>query len=254
MHELIKAFSLFVYPLGFGIALLLLGVLMRWSGRARIGSGVVVLSLLWLWGWSMPWTSDALRAPLEGRYEHRLVEEVPKADAVVILGGAFRSEDNWPYPAVTGPVDRYWHGARLYHAGRAGRVLMSGGSRRPGIRTEAQSGAIFLMHMGVPEEHILLDNEARTTQQHVRHIAQLLDEQGLESFLLVTSAMHMRRAEAVFRADGLDPIPVATDFRVGENPPRGLRRVLPSATALGESTAAVHEYVGYWFYRVRGWV
>ncbi|WP_372922294.1 hypothetical protein [Roseovarius sp.] len=47
------------------------------------------------------------------------------------------------------------------------------------------------------------------------HVAELLAAQGLESFLPVTSASHMRRSEAVFRAGGLTPIPVATDFRVG---------------------------------------
>ena len=133
---------------------------------------------------------------------------------------------------------------------------MSGGRdpRRPENRTEAQSGAIFLADMGVPTEHLLRDPAARTTQQRVAHVAQLLEAHGLESFLLVTSASHMRRSEAVFRAGGLAPTPVATDFRADANPVPRLRRYLPSVEGLSGSTGAVHEYVGYWFYRLRGWV
>ena len=70
----------------------------------------------------------------------------------------------------------------------------------------------------------------------------------------VTSASHMRRTEAVFRAGGLEPIPVATDFRVGPDPVRRLWRYLPSVNGLAGSTAAVHEFVGYWFYWLRGWI
>jgi uncharacterized SAM-binding protein YcdF (DUF218 family) len=126
---------------------------------------VILLALTWLWVWSMPVTSDALRASLESRYAYLPVEAVPRADAIVVL-----------------------------------------------------------------------DNEARTTQQHVAHVAQLLEAHGLESFLLVTSASHMRQSEAVFRAGGLEPIPVATDFRAGPG--------AAAAAVFAECGGAVGEYGG----------
>lgn len=256
MYELTKHLSLLAYPLGAALALGLVGLIMQVFGRWRSGWVVILLALTSLWVWSMPVTSDALRASLERRYDYLPVESVPRAGAIVVLGGAFSANASWPYPSASGPVDRYWHAARLYHAGRGQRILLSGGRdpQRPANPTEAQSGATFLADLGVPKEHLLLDNEARTTQQHVAHIAELLAAHGLESFLLVTSASHMRRAEAVFRAGGLEPIPVATDFRVGPDPVQRLRRYLPSVNALAGSTAAVHEMVGYWFYRLRGWI
>ena len=256
MYELTKHLSLLVYPLGAAFALGLVGLGFQVFRRWRVGWVLIVLALLWLWVWSMPVTSDALRGALERRYDYLPAEAAPRADAIVVLGGAFSANAVWPYPSARGPVDRYWHAARLYHAGRGQRILLSGGRdpQRPANPTEAQSGAVFLVDMGVPAEHLLLDNEARTTQQHVAHVAALLEAHGLESFLLVTSATHMRRAEAVFRAGGLEPIPVATDFRVGPDPVPRLRRYLPSANALVGSTAAVHEVVGYWVYRMRGWI
>jgi uncharacterized SAM-binding protein YcdF (DUF218 family) len=256
MYELIKLSSLLVDPLGAALVLALLGVVVQWLGRWRIGSVLILFALGWLWAWSMPVTSDALRGSLESRYEYLPVESVPEAEAIVVLGGAFSANAFWPYPSAGGPVDRYWHAARLYHAGRGQRILLSGGRdpRRPANPTEAQSGAVFLVDMGVPVEHLILDNEAMTTRENALNIARMLEENDLHSFLLVTSATHMWRSEAVFRGAGLEPMPVATDFRVSPDPVRRLRRFVPSVGALSGSSAAVHEYLGYWFYWLRGWI
>ena len=256
MYELTKHLSLLAYPLGAAFALGLVGLLLQLFGRWRSGWVVILLALTWLWIWSMPVTSDTLRASLENRYAYLPVEAVPVADAIVVLGGAFSGDSSWPYPSASGSVDRYWHGARLFHAGRADTVVLSGGRNplRPQNPTEAESGAVFLRDMGVPDSALLLDNASRTTRDHVRYLDGVLEERGLERLLVVTSATHMRRAEAVFRRAGLDIHPVATDFSVGTDPVIGARRYLPSAEALGGSTRAVHEYLGYWFYRLRGWV
>jgi len=48
-------------------------------------------------------------------------------------------------------------------------------------------------------------------------------------------------------------IPVTTDFATTRKPPFTLRRILPSASALGRSTRAIHEWVGLAYYRLRGW-
>ena len=113
---------------------------------------------------------------------------------------------------------------------------------------------MFLRDLGVPEAALLLDTRALTTHENAVNVRRILAERGMQRFLLVTSAMHMRRSEAAFRAVGLDPIPVATDFSVSSNPVIGPRRYLPSAQALAASTSVVHEYLGYLFYRLRGWI
>ena len=106
----------------------------------------------------------------------------------------------------------------------------------------------------MPDSALLLEERALTTRQNAVHVQDLLDAQGIDSFLLVTSALHMRRSEASFRALGLDPLPMATDFEVRPSPARGWRRWRPSASALAGSTRAWHEHVGYWQYRRRGWI
>ncbi len=256
MYELTKLASLFLYPLGSTFLFLIAGAALCIKNRRRSGTAVVACAIGWLWIWSMQATADALLGSFERRYPNVPVEVAPSADAAVVLGGAFAFDPSWPYPTASAAVNRYWHGARLYHAGRVKVVVLTGGgdTQQSENATEAKAGAIFMRDIGVPEEHILLDNAARTTQEHVGYVAKLLEKNGLESFLLVTSAVHMRRAEAVFRAGGLQPIPVATDFHVEPAPAFRLWRFVPSVSGLKGSTEAVHEYIGYWYYRLRGWI
>ena len=223
--------------------------------RRRIGGALILSALAWLWICSMPVTSNTLQAALERQYVYQPVAEVPNADLIVVLGGgAFGHDSSWPYPNLSGNVDRYWHGARLYRAGRAGKVLLSGSRdpRRGAGPSEAQLGAAFMTELGVPVDDQILDNASRTTQEHVKHVAGLLQANNMDTFLLVTSAIHMRRAEAVFRAGGLEPIPVATDFKTRSDPRLTLWHFIPNVHSLSGSTAAVHEYLGYWYYRIRG--
>jgi uncharacterized SAM-binding protein YcdF (DUF218 family) len=254
MYDLIKLLSLFIYPLGVTVVLGLAGLVAGASSRPRWAFLLGMAALLWLWGWSMPVTSERLRLSLEELYPNVPVEEVTEADAIVVLGGAFSTNEAWPYPNASGAVDRYWHAARLYHAGRAEFVILSGGGApdRPDKLTEAEAGALFLNDMGVPQDAILLDTESRTTRDHILYLSPIVEEAGFQRLLLVTSATHMRRSEAVFREAGFDVVPVATDFSVGELPVQSLRRYMPSAGALEGSTRAIHEYVGIIFYRLIG--
>ena len=256
MYELVKVLSLLVYPLGFCLVLLAVALVFHLRGRHRTGNGLAGLSIGLLWLFSMPAVGDGLIRQIESGWAFEPVDALPSADAVVVLGGAFSSgRGEWPYPDAGGNVDRYWHAARIFRAGKAPVVILSGGrapSRREGW-TEAESGAIFLVDMGVPRSAIVLDTEALTTRDNAVNVNRIVTERGFGSILLVTSASHMRRSLVAFSRVQAKVIPVATDFSTTQNPPFTLRRILPSVSALGRSTRAIHELVGLAYYRLRGW-
>lgn len=257
MYELVKLASFFLYPLGFSFLLAALGGVCLFRNLPRTGKLLILSSFACLWICATPATSNALQGALEGQYKYQSVENVPDADLIVVLGGgAFDYASSWPYPNMSGTIDRYWYGARLYHGGRGRMVLLSGARdpRRSAGPSEAQLGAAFMTELGVLAEDQILDNDSKTTNEHVSNVAQLLKEHNMETFLLVTSAIHMRRAEAVFRAGGLTPIPVATDFKIRSEDRSGLWQFVPNVNSLSGSTAAIHEYFGYWVYRIRGWI
>ena len=256
LWELKKLLSGLAYPLGTASLLLALGILaLIIFKRRRAGLAMVLAGLGWLWLWSMPVFSDWVRGSLEGDWAQTPVADVLPADAIVVLGGAFSHKTERPYPNAGSAVDRYWHAARLFHAGKAPRIIVSGGrspGRGPGM-TEAEAGRLFLMDLGVSAEAIVVEAEALTTRGNAVHVAGILGQDDANRLLLVTSALHMRRSMAAFRAVGLDPLPAATDFEVSSDD-LSLRDFLPSASALSASTRAVHEWVGYWVYWWRGWV
>lgn len=74
--------------------------------------------------------------------------------------------------------------------------------------------------------------------------------------LLVTSAYHLRRAEAVFRKAGMDVIPVACDFVAGlaELESKPLFNPIPRPGGFDKMQLYMHEVIGWWVYRWRGWV
>jgi uncharacterized SAM-binding protein YcdF (DUF218 family) len=158
------------------------------------------------------------------------------------------------YPDLGSGADRIWHAARIYHAGKAPLLVLSGGHfawmGERDVEAEAMQG--FLRDLGVPAEALLLEGRSGNTRENAVFSAELLRERGVQRILLVTSALHMRRALGTFRAVGLDAVPAATDFEVTSEPYHAVRW-LPDAEALAAGTRALKEFLGWWVYRARGW-
>ena len=246
--------TLLLYPLGVACVLIAAGLVFV---RRRFGFFLVLGGLAWLWLWSTPIFSDLIRLSLERGYADVEVESLPVVPVTVVLGGAFDTgKGQFSYPNMNHATDRYWHAARLYDAGRTGTVILTGGRNRryPEAMSEAESGALLLGDLGVRPADMRLENHAGSTRENAVLVGEILNDMGTERFFLVTSALHMPRAEAAFRKIGLDPVPVATDFEVAKPLDFQPRRWLPSAKALMDSSRAYHEYVGYIVYRLRGWV
>ena len=255
-YELTKLLSLLLYPLGLAVLLLAAAIVLLLCRRHRAGIAVLGLDLVILCVFSSPVVADRLVGSLERDWPDVPVEEWPAADAILVLGGAFGTGNGqFVYPSAGGAVDRYWHAARLFHAGRAPRVILSGGRapHRTGGLTEAEAGALFLADMGVPRSALILEPRALTTHAHTVELAPLLQREGVSSVLVVTSALHMRRAMATLSGLDAQLTPVATGFTVIDEPTFRLRRLLPGVGALSRSTVAMHEYVGLLYYRVMGW-
>jgi uncharacterized SAM-binding protein YcdF (DUF218 family) len=236
----------FLSPLGAAFFLAALALLLAWRQRLRSSMALGLLALVWLWAWSMPMPSLLLRGAIENQYQQVPIAAMPQAQAVVLLGGGVSP------PPIGGSeidlqsaADRVWYAARLFHAGKAPLVLLGGGTdpeRHP--YSEARAMATFLADLGVPAQAMVLEEASRTTRQNATFSAALLKARGINRILLVTSALHMPRAVALFSAQGLQVIPAPTDFEAGQPPPPGLLAWLPDAMALDGSGRAIKEIVG----------
>jgi len=118
-----------VYPLGLSSGLLLLVFFLVWWGRRRLAAAFLLLALSMLWASSMPVTATWLAASLERQYLPVPVTQSPTADAIVVLGGGVGAVvPPRLYPDLGGGADRVLHAARLFAAGKAPWVIVSGGS------------------------------------------------------------------------------------------------------------------------------
>jgi uncharacterized SAM-binding protein YcdF (DUF218 family) len=207
---------------------------------------LAVLAFVWLWAWSMPMLSHWLRGAVENQYPQVPIAAVPQAQAVVLLGGGVSP------PPIGGSeidlhsaADRVWYAARLFHAGKAPLLILSGGADpERHAYSEARAMATFIVDLGVPAQAMVLEEASRTTRQNATFSAALLKASGINRILLVTSALHMPRAVALFTAQGLQVIPAPTDFEASQPPPPGLLAWLPDAMALDGSGRAIKEIVG----------
>ena len=206
---------------------------------------LAALGTAWLLLWSLPVASDFLREIIEAQAGPRDISAIPKMQVAVVLGGGISGPrpPQRPNADLGASADRLWHAARLYHSGKATRLLLSGGTSRTGDSSEAKAMRSFLKDLNVPDSAIWLEEESTDTATNARLTAQLLRSQDLKSILLVTSALHMPRARDAFEREGIQVFPAPTDFEVVPMP-WGVYRILPDAQALMGSSRAFKEIVG----------
>lgn len=221
--------------------------------RVRGAFYTALVAVAWLYLCSTSLFANLLMGHLERDFPSRAMSVIEEADAIVLLGGAMRGDVHMgTLPDLNRQADRLVHAAALYKAGKAPLMLLTGGGP-PGDRPEAQQMRDILAVMGVPARDMLLENQSRNTHDNALYCAILLKAKGIQRVLLVTSAFHMRRAQALFEKQGLIVVPAPTDFqRIVSN--STVPGVLPQVGNLARTTHALHELVGYWVYRWRGWL
>jgi uncharacterized SAM-binding protein YcdF (DUF218 family) len=82
-------------------------------------------------------------------------------------------------------------------------------------------------------------------------VAALLPSLHVDHVVLVTSAVHMRRATQTFRAVGIDVIPAPAREGLPES---WMTTYLPSQYGLFESALVGHEIFGWMYYKLKGWL
>jgi len=255
MPEFSALLTALIVPLNLCVALVVTGAvvaLVRWR---RTGLLLAAVGVAWMLAWSLPATSLWLGGALEQRYPYLPAPEMPRADAIVVLGGnTANNRANWfePYDRHTAAA-RIDRAAELFDAGRAPLVVLSGGALE-GTVSEAQGMAHSLRQMGVPESALVLENASRNTYENAALTQDALARRGIGSVLLVTSALHMPRAMAAFGKQGVTAIAAPGRPQIVPPPDRRLAVWLPDYRTLDASRSIIKEYAGLLVYWLRGWV
>jgi uncharacterized SAM-binding protein YcdF (DUF218 family) len=258
-----KLLPLLLYPLGLASLLLVVALILLWR-RPRWAAAAIASALALLVVSSNSWVATGMIQSLEWR--HLPASPLPQADAIVVLGGAIKPQHPpRPWVDVTEQGDRVLHGSKLYLEKQAPLIIFSGGRITWGQgqdRSEADDMATIALALGVPRSAIVIEPNSLNTFQNATNVKTILQERQLQRVLLVTSAMHMPRALAIFKHLGIDTIAAPTDFHVAEDPQdvadntwQGrLLSLIPDTENLHYFTRALKEYIGISVYWLRGWL
>jgi uncharacterized SAM-binding protein YcdF (DUF218 family) len=222
--------------------ILIAAVLAAVCWRRPIGRklAAATVALLLLFGLSP--IGSLLIAPLENRFE--IPSDSSAVDGIIVLAGAeqvelsqFRSQ-----PQTSEAGDRLTIFLTLANAHPEARLVHSGAF-------ESQVARSLLLGAGISPSRIVFEDRARNTCESAAATRDLVAPTARERWLLVTSAAHLPRAVACFRAADWNVIPYPTDFRSGP--------VMFSYDVVGNLDRldmATHEWLGLVYYRLRGYI
>jgi uncharacterized SAM-binding protein YcdF (DUF218 family) len=228
----------------------------RWprTGRIVAGSGLAALTFL-----CTGVGAQLLVRPLEAMTSALRAPERAGAQAIVVLAAGHMRRA----PEYEGrDIPDYIALARLRYAAHLQRrtglpLLVSGGNGAddghpaPGrMRAYAKAdgmAAALREDFGVPVRWI--EPRSRDTAENAAFSAEMLRAGGVRRILLVTDAMHMPRAHAVFARAGLDVVDAPTMF-FGRGPLQ-LDGWVPDVEGMRQSWYAIYEWLGLAWYRIR---
>lgn len=245
--ELIDAF---LSPLGFGVALAF--VMWRWHARfsRRLWRTAIAAEFLCL-VLTTPLGANVLVSWQERRTPQPAACAAPEPRAIVLLSGGMRRDaaDAGDFDVLNAAsLQRTLAAARLAKRIPDAELVIAGGARNGSGVAQSQIMAQVAEGFGVPASSIRTEALSSTTWENATRVHAL--EPALPSRIwLVTSALHLPRALVAFRAAGFEPCAYSGDFRSA--PFDGLVDLLPSAGAIANTDAVLHEIVGEIVYRVR---
>ena len=225
--------------------------------RNAAGAALVVLLLA-----SNGWVGMLLARCLELRNVPS--GTLPDAEAIVVLSSNAQPALP-PQPAITvddATANRLLYGVQLYHQGKAPTLIISGG-RLPwqkSLPPISESMAEMAEMMGVPKSSVVQERDSGNTYENALGVNAILKARHFHRILLVTSAMHMPRALALFKHQGIDALAAPCDF-VSAGPAWRANTadwqaiaigLIPDASNLSLTTRVLKEFLGIAVYRLAG--
>jgi uncharacterized SAM-binding protein YcdF (DUF218 family) len=231
-----------------GIVVLILAGLLLGGTWPRIGRRLTWASLTALILFGMPVVSYSMLLALESGFSTQPPADHPP-QAIVVLGADViraRQEKLGVRPGLL-TLDRLRTGAALHR--RTGLpILVTGGTTQPdtppvGLVMEESLKDDFQ----TPPRWV--EDKSLDTWENARFSAAMLRAEGITSIYLVTHAWHMRRSLLAFQGTGLTVTAAPTSFDDPLGPDLG--DFLPRASGWQTSYFAMHEWIGYAWYKLR---
>lgn len=137
---------------------------------------------------------------------YRNVYQPANANAILVLGHA-SDQQGLPSPWLE---QRLQTAHRLYTAGYAPYIIVSGGTGRRDIMPIANTMYNYLVSLGVSSQSIIKEPQASNTYENFYYAKQIAQSRNIDSIVLVTSSFHIYRSLVLGNTYFNDISPVAS--------------------------------------------
>lgn len=116
-------------------------------------------------------------------------DEKAPSDAAIVLGAG-------TWEGQVSPVyrERINHGIWLYENGYVDYLILTGGFGDGSSISDAQAAKQYALSKAVPERAILIEESSTITEENLENAKAIMDEAGLETAIIVSDPLHMKRA------------------------------------------------------------
>ncbi|MDA2936067.1 YdcF family protein [Patescibacteria group bacterium AH-259-L05] len=121
-------------------------------------------------------------------YSQSNINEVRNADAIVVMGASQWS--GRPSPVLEARLN---HALSLYNQNLAPKIILTGGVGEGQKLSESQVGKNYLINKDINNQNIFTEETGRTSWQSLNEVKKILNEQDLDSVILVSNGFHMMR-------------------------------------------------------------
>lgn len=185
--------------------------------------------------------------------------DVQHHDVAIVLGGMFEYNSDVDEISIRRQGDRLIQAINLYKSGKVDKLFISGDS---GFITdhglhEAKQVKELLLRWGIPEGDIITEEKSKNTHENAVNTVKKLRKSypHLESCILVTSGIHMKRALGCFEKEGLNCTPFSTDLYANQNGSFYWDQYLiPDVSNFVSWNYALKELFGYMTYDIAGYI
>lgn len=153
-------------------------------------------------------------------YNYSFKYSEDKSDAAIVLGAGTNS-------GQLSQVfkERINHSIYLYDAKVIGVIILTGGYGDAQNLSDSEIAKNYLLTQGIPEESILIEKKSRYTIENLVESKRIMDSLRLNSALIVTDPLHMKRSMGLAEKLGITCKPSPTKTTM-------YRSILPKAKSL----------------------
>lgn len=178
-----------------------------------------------------------------------------KYDYGIVLTGMISYDNTYERINFLRSSDRIFQAIDLYKQGIISNIFITGGSGMIFDQHNKESEILkkYLLRIGIPQENIIIETESRNTYENALETGKMLKPDGSKSYLLITSAFHLRRASACFKKQGFEFDVFATDRYAGNRKFQVNHLIVPKAETLLRWNILIKEMFGTIAYKIVGY-